>query len=66
MWKRAYGVAVDKDLTVKQMCELTERCIKPIDSDHQALVRIVATDEDIATVAALKLLGELEKICSRQ
>ena len=66
MWKKAYGVAVDKELTHKQRCKLTERCIEPIDCDHQALVRIAATDEEISTYAALKLLGELEKICSRQ
>ena len=66
MWKKAYGVAVDKELTHKELCKLTERCIEPIDCDHQALVRIAATDEEISTYAALKLLGELEKICSRQ
>ena len=66
MGERGYGVAVDKELTVKQMRELTERCIEPIDSDHRALVRIAATHEEIAGVAARKLLGELEKICSHR
>ena len=66
MWKKGFGMQVDKELTRKQLYRLTERCIEPIDSDYQALVRITATDEEISTVAALNLLKELERICSRE
>ena len=55
----------DKEKTHKDLCELIERCIESIDSEHKALVRIAAKDKEISAVAALKLLGELEeKICS--
>ena len=62
--KRSSDGEKDKEKTHKDLCELIERCIESIDSEHQALVRIAATDKEISTGDALKLLDELEKICS--
>ena len=62
LWLRSSGK--DKDKTRKQLCVLAERCIKTINCDHQTLVKIAVTEDGISTVASLKLLDELEKICS--
>ena len=62
MWLKRTGK--DKKETRKELCALVDRCIEPIRCDHQALVKIACTDEGISSEAALKLLDELEKICS--
>jgi len=62
LWLKRTGK--DKEETRKQLCALVERCIASIYVDYQALVKISCTDEGISTEAALKLLDELEKICS--